>query len=1085
MKNYCIHQLKLVLVVLTLLLQIQVSTSFSLTFTSKCRVRGFCTVPHTSSKRFRPGLLLHDKHQSKHYEYGNRIRINRSTNVKMTKANNDRNCEECQECQECENMKESSRSSFFIDNSTSNDKDCKSNNKEISRREVLYALSISSSILHGAGGAAQANAAVAVDEDDIMEENISAPNSNSNYYPPIIPFSSVRQQKLITLSNNGLKVLVVNDSMASQSTAALIIHGPGQFQDPNDLPGTAHLMEHMIMSYKIKGSGHANNIDSSNDDDMKNKGKKSKKNTKETKNTEDNDGDLEDWLGDFGGASNAFTAYDQTCFHLNCPHDVLPSALEQFATIFVEDNVKKTCYDDEILKREIRRVDDELDLDSVVAQQKYLTKSFINKIDTDNDNNDDEPHPYSKFSRGSLETLETIPKERGIDVSKKLIDFFQEYYLPTQAVLVVVSNLSSSQQTLDLVQPLRTIESWVSTTFDKTLSTSVNGNVSTKRRYHYPAQFKRKLPYNHMVLHHKGNEGNEKMTLQWVLNEDYEERERYNGRYKESTNANASEIAFVLNQILGRRGPGSFYQYLRDHGWIHNKSTLPPQVTIPMNVSGFQILRMELSLTQEGFLNRSKVASAVFEAIETMRNRGMTMNIDDSFLIPGENIAQYASMAKLFGYLLAPRPPDAVELAYDSMTYGVETVETGKWYRFPSTDDMGEGMDGFTSRGLNRIQRSVNSALKVMSDPKNAMIVVTTGEDTGMRRYDSRNNGMNDIHDFMPSFSSEEREKYSNTKVYLDDMMASLSSSNTGRQSKYTNNGNRRELSRPLYNSLIPTSIYPPRVINTNNISKKYDPNVKNTDRNKDSDSGWTVLVSSEDGPKMQMPRSPPEVNCRGVFVLQLLSSRPIKANAEQAAYGELWRLSIEEAVADLAEQGASGGLAYETRFNQYGMRISFMGPSQTLQSYAKRMMQLLVEHQMQLLKGKRSLRNRSIAIADANKATDLSLVRRKSIINTLQKAKQYDVALEGIFFLRSCSDAVCFSQGDVTPDETRELLDDLRQILAGSVGGRSNRGKDPLLEIPSIDDLINLPTWKPRNASPCYVPGVSLMSDACGRILR
>ena len=94
----------------------------------------------------------------------------------------------------------------------------------------------------------------------------------------IIPFSSVRKSKTITLSN-GLRVLLVNDKRASQSTAALIVDGVGQFSDFAELPGLAHLMEHMILSC--------------------------------SSDSKFGKGDLEDWLATNEGASNAFTAYQQ------------------------------------------------------------------------------------------------------------------------------------------------------------------------------------------------------------------------------------------------------------------------------------------------------------------------------------------------------------------------------------------------------------------------------------------------------------------------------------------------------------------------------------------------------------------------------------------------------------------------------------------------------------------------------------------------------------------------------------------------------------------------------------------------------
>ena len=63
----------------------------------------------------------------------------------------------------------------------------------------------------------------------------------------LIPYSSVRQQKVVTLAN-GLQVLLVNDKLTSQSKAALVVNGAGQFTATDNLPGLAHLMEHMILS---------------------------------------------------------------------------------------------------------------------------------------------------------------------------------------------------------------------------------------------------------------------------------------------------------------------------------------------------------------------------------------------------------------------------------------------------------------------------------------------------------------------------------------------------------------------------------------------------------------------------------------------------------------------------------------------------------------------------------------------------------------------------------------------------------------------------------------------------------------------
>jgi hypothetical protein len=94
-------------------------------------------------------------------------------------------------------------------------------------------------------------------------------------------------------------------------------------------------------------------------------------------------------------------------------------------------------------------------------------------------------------------------------------------------------------------------------------------------------------------------------------------------------------------------------------------------------------------------------------------------------------------------------------------------------------------------------------------------------------------------------------------------------------------------------------------------------------------------------------------------------------------------------------------------------------------------------------------------------------------------------VALEGIAFLQSCTSAVCFSEGDLTLNETESLLKNVQTILKDSIGAISIKDEQNISTIPSVEDLIETPNWKPRNASPCCIPGVSLMSDVCGRIPR
>lgn len=68
-------------------------------------------------------------------------------------------------------------------------------------------------------------------------------------------------------------------------------------------------------------------------------------------------------------------------------------------------------------------------------------------------------------------------------------------------------------------------------------------------------------------------------------------------------------------------------------------------------------------------------------------------------------------------------------------------------------------------------------------------------------------------------------------------------------------------------------------------------------------------------------------------------------------------------------------------------------------------------------------------------------------------------------------------------PTEYSALFHDLESIFREVLGTRAKTEKPTL--IPSIDELVYTPVWKPRFASSCSVPGVSLISDSCGRVPR
>lgn len=114
-------------------------------------------------------------------------------------------------------------------------------------------------------------------------------------------------------------MVLVKDTQAQRSSVALTIDGAGQFSDPEDVPGLAHLMEHIVLSSskartkviqrkarRIWRTGLNDQVGVVRDDDIS------------------NEQDFEDWIADNEGDSNAFTAPGFVCFHFNAPHEALP-----------------------------------------------------------------------------------------------------------------------------------------------------------------------------------------------------------------------------------------------------------------------------------------------------------------------------------------------------------------------------------------------------------------------------------------------------------------------------------------------------------------------------------------------------------------------------------------------------------------------------------------------------------------------------------------------------------------------------------------------------------------------------------------
>jgi insulysin len=439
-------------------------------------------------------------------------------------------------------------------------------------------------------------------------------------------------------------------------------------------------------------------------------------------------------------------------------------------------------------------------------------------------------------------------------------------------------------------------------------------------------------------------------------------------------------------------------------------------------------------------------------------------------------MAQYAVVAKLFGYVFAPRPPDAIELAFDAQVHGLSAVQSGRWYRFPSSDDRG-------GLGLNPLRRSLSETLIMMSNPANAVMIITAGEKTASA---SRSAVLSET---LPPLSSGRwiTEPVSGARIIFEDFLQFKSIS----KQVLTRIINREELIKPLFNPLIPTTLLLATAERSSTQLATRDSSSMLNERS-DLTTGrnsrtvrWKLLDPMPGEVDRLLPRGPPEPGIRCVFVMEFLSPRPARANVRQAARAELWKLAFEMALSDLAELGASGGLAYEVSFNKFGLRLSFLGIRQTIPSYTRRIARVLAGLHNELLDGPETLPREitSSAISTASKVPGLSPARRRLLISNLRSSTAYEAASEGLSFLRSVTGVIAFGDG-LSRSSLMGLVGDVQDILKKSMGN-SVQNLSTSTTIPTVSDLVYKPTWKPRYASSCSISGASLISNACGRIPR
>uniref|UniRef100_A0A672Q6J1 Nardilysin convertase n=1 Tax=Sinocyclocheilus grahami TaxID=75366 RepID=A0A672Q6J1_SINGR len=178
-----------------------------------------------------------------------------------------------------------------------------------------------------------------------------------------------------------------------QSAAALCI-GVGSFSDPNDLPGLAHFLEHMVFMGSEKYPSE-NGFDA--------------------------------FLKKHGGSDNASTDCERTIFQFDVQRKCFKEALDRWAQFFVCPLMIEDAID-----REVEAVDSEYQL--AKPSDSHRKEMLFGSLAKPN-------HPMSKFCWGNALTLKTEPREKNINVYKRLREFWKRYYSAHYMTLAVQSKV--------------------------------------------------------------------------------------------------------------------------------------------------------------------------------------------------------------------------------------------------------------------------------------------------------------------------------------------------------------------------------------------------------------------------------------------------------------------------------------------------------------------------------------------------------------------------------------------------------------------------------------------------------------------
>lgn len=204
-----------------------------------------------------------------------------------------------------------------------------------------------------------------------------------------------RTHKLCKLPND-LLTLLISDPTETTSGCSLTI-ATGSHNDPSELPGLAHLCEHMILAGGSKKFSDP--------------------------------GIYHEAIARNNGSQNAFTTGEQTAFFFELPssHNSDEISFDHLLGIF-SSFFAEPLFHPSSINKEIYAIESEHNA-NVSSTSKILyhaTRLLANRS-----------HPFHRFATGNLLTLKNLPQAQPLNVRNMLQEYFNAYYISTKMTLCI------------------------------------------------------------------------------------------------------------------------------------------------------------------------------------------------------------------------------------------------------------------------------------------------------------------------------------------------------------------------------------------------------------------------------------------------------------------------------------------------------------------------------------------------------------------------------------------------------------------------------------------------------------------------